>query len=1061
MWHQQREAHVEWASKVLASHNDNDALEGLTPGARLASEMVRLRTYAKVKPDGHRETWRETVIRWSAYMRYRMHKQISETATSRRAALHLVAFDIQHAMATEAVFLRHVMPSMRALWAAGDVLDRSDIAAYNCYFSVCDTPVVFAEALYILMHGTGVGFSVESEFVDAMPIPAPPSSEDLSASMHVIEDSTEGWMRAVYDGVAAWYSGANVTFDYTMIRPKGAKLLTKGGEASGPEPLRKYLDALRATIQQAGREGRRLTTLECHTLLCTAGSIVQVGGVRRSAMISFSDRDDDKLRWAKFYPNGDVPEEFSQANNSWVVQTGLTREQFMAEWDILHRSGAGERGIFSPARFDYRGRLIRANPCVTGDTIVQTQNGPRRVRDLIGSPFVAIVDGQGHRSTNDGFWQTHASAPVFRLETVEGFCVRLTANHVMFRATGKPGEYEEVEAGDLRAGDKIRLSDNRRGHHVSSDTFEGVDHQSEDFATGWLLGSLFGDGTFSTDGSTPASAVLCYWGEHAKIMADHAYALMDRAGIARRSDLAPRWSEATKSWRITSRGLAERAKAHGVVPGGKVITDALELANHRVVAGFLRGMFDADGCVLNNIKKGISVRLSQVDAPTLFAVQRMLARFGVISKVHLNRTPAGARTLPDGRGGTAEYPCKALHELIISKENVNRFESLIGFAEPAKTEKLRNVLASFRRAPNKESFAARVRALVPDGEEPVYDCTIPGVHAFDANGFYVHNCVEIGLASELANGTWDGGGGQFCNLTSVVLRPSDDEDTAFRKVNLATFIGTMQACLTNFPLLREGTIRLTREDALLGVGLSNQVECPKVAQNEEVLAILGFTADNVNARWARIFGIAPAAGITCGKPDGNSSVFLGTASGVHAHHAPYYIRRVQVSSQSPVCAVLRAHGVRCIPTRQAEVGLPDEEVTGWTFELPMKAPEGSLCRKDETALGTLERISLLNRSWLAHKGHNQSATINVREDEWAEVGAWVFQNIENAGGLSFFPYDDHVYYGAPYEEIDEARYNELAAELPEVDWSMLAQYETGISEGHGTFACAGGACAIV
>lgn len=828
MWHQQSETHVEWALKVLASHNDNDALEGLTPGARLASELVRLRTYAKVKPDGHRETWRETVIRWSAYMRYRMHKQINETSTGGRAALHRVAFDIQHAMATEAVFLRHVMPSMRALWAAGDVLDRSDIAAYNCYFSACDTPVVFAEALYILMHGTGVGFSVESEFVDAMPIPAPPSSEDLSSSTHVIEDSTEGWMRAVYDGVAAWYSGANVTFDYSQIRPKGAKLLTKGGEASGPEPLRKYLDALRTTIQSAGREGRRLTTLECHALLCTAGSIVQVGGVRRSAMISFSDRDDDKLRWAKFYPNGDVPEEFSQANNSWVVQAGLTREQFMAEWDILRRSGAGERGLFSPARFDYRGRLIRANPCVTGDTIVLVFDPTHGtfvglpVKHLVGYQFTAIVDGQAHPSTAGGFWQTHACAPVFRLETVEGFCVRLTANHVMFRATGKPGEYEEVEAGDLRAGDQLRMS--------------------------------------------------------------------FRANMPR--------------------------------------------------------------------------------------------------------------------------------------------------------------LTTFS-------------ALVPDGEEPVYDCTIPGVHAFDANGFYVHNCVEIGLASAPANGTWDDGGGQMCNLTSVVLRPSDTEDTAFRKVNLATFIGTMQACLTNFPLLREGTLRLTREDALLGVGLSNQVECPQVAQNERVLAILGLSADNVNTRWAHIFGIAAAAGITCGKPDGNSSVFLGTASGVHAHHSPFYIRRVQVSAQSPVCAVLRAHGVRCIPTRRDDVGLPDDQVSDWTFEIPMKAPEGSLCRKDEKALDTLERIALLNRSWLAYKGHNQSATINVRESEWDEVGSWVFENIERAGGLSFFPYDDHVYRGAPYEEIDEARYNELAAELPEVDWSILAKYETGISEGHGTFACAGGACAIV
>ncbi len=168
-----------------------------------------------------------------------------------------------------------------------------------------------------------------------------------------------------------------------------------------------------------------------------------------------------------------------------------------------------------------------------------------------------------------------------------------------------------------------------------------------------------------------------------------------------------------------------------------------------------------------------------------------------------------------------------------------------------------------------------------------------------------------------------------------------------------------------------------------------------------------------------------------------------------------------------MCALLRAAGVPCIPTGEGvaaalEAGsLAPEAVGGWTFEVPVRAPEGAFTREDETAIQMLERIDLLNRSWLAVKGHNQSATVNVREHEWDEVGAWVFEHLDKIGGLSFFPYDDHVYYGAPLEEITEAEYEARLASLPEVDWSRMASFENGFAEGQQTFACTSGACSIV
>ena len=215
-----------WAAAQIADLTDDDALAGLSPGARLASEIVRLRTYAKVRPDGRRETWRETVVRWGGYFRYRLGQ--------RTAAPEALA---EMGRAVRAVFRREVMPSMRSLWAAGEVIEGNDIAILNCAFAPADSVAVFWESLYILMHGTGFGFSVEKEFVDRLPVPEVP--EEQGGRMlpgHVVEDSTEGWRNAVEEGVLTWFEGRDVVFDYSRIRPAGSKLKTKGGEASGPEP---------------------------------------------------------------------------------------------------------------------------------------------------------------------------------------------------------------------------------------------------------------------------------------------------------------------------------------------------------------------------------------------------------------------------------------------------------------------------------------------------------------------------------------------------------------------------------------------------------------------------------------------------------------------------------------------------------------------------------------------------------------------------------------------------------------------------------------------------------
>lgn len=311
--------------------------------------------------------------------------------------------------------------------------------------------------------------------------------------------------------------------------------------------------------------------------------------------------------------------------------------------------------------------------------------------------------------------------------------------------------------------------------------------------------------------------------------------------------------------------------------------------------------------------------------------------------------------------------------------------------------------------------------------------------------FGTNPCSEIILRSK-----------QFCNLSEVVIRATDTMETLKEKVKLATILGTFQSTLTNFKYLSKPWNVNTQEERLLGVSLTgimdNNLTNGKGKDIEKNLAELKQIAVETNEKWAKKLGIPQSAAITCVKPSGTVSQLVDSASGIHARHNPYYIRTVRADKKDPLALFMKEAGFPC----EDDVMKPDHTLV---FSFPMKAPENAVFRMDMTAIEQLELWLAYQKNWCEHK---PSVTISVKEHEWMEVGAWVYEHFDWMSGVSFLPFSEHVYKQAPYQDIDKESYEaELKAMPVNVDWSGLSAYETSdMTEGAQELACVAGGCEI-
>jgi len=758
-----------------------------------------------------------------------------------------------------------------------------------------------------LVHGKYVtrGYRY-AQFVETETAPA--------ATVLTVGDSVESIWQNAAEMATRLMGGENILLSLSELRPEGTPVNGSGGTSSGPSSFAvEVFDNFAYWASLGGAEyAGPVATLRY--VYAPTLRVIRQGGSRRGAgmaTMSITHPDIQDFITAKDLDREKTEGDISTFNISVLVSDDFMRRSKTVSGTLYeiadHAWQTGEPGLifidrinaYNPMRAAY-GDIKATNPCVTADTWVQTHVGVRQVKDLVGKRFCATVDGKVYGLVSQGFWSTGVK-PVFKVKTKRGFELRLTSNHKLKQV--KKGRNRQIsttwtEVAHLSVGDTIALQ-----NHRTATPWQGRGSYIE----GWLLGTLVGDGTFAMDKAEPM-ACLDFWGEHAEALAELA-----QNGIARVCPGGKVWvTKGERKVRIASSEVAKLAAGYGIMHGHKTVTDEVERASYDFYCGFLSGLFDADGSVQGTHKNGISIRLAQCDLTLLQRVQRMLARLGIIATVHADRRPAQYRMLPDGKGGSRRYYCKADHELVFSNDNLLAWQNHMRFENASKQQRLNTLLAGYQLQPRSETFSDKIIAIEPNGEEEVFDVTVEHVHAFDANGISAHNCGEIPLFP-----------GEPCdlgaiNLAQYVSTPNTGTDgfawDEFRQ-DVATCVRFLDNVLevNKFALEdnRTMSMRLRRlglgimglADALIKMGYRYDSE----AGRQAVARMIGELRDQATAAseaLAEERGPFPEAdkssleaprrnvALLTVAPTGTTSMLMGVSSGIEPVFAPFIYRRV-------------------------------------------------------------------------------------------------------------------------------------------------------------------------
>lgn len=849
----------------------------------------------------------------------------------------------------------------------------------------------------MLMLGVGVGFDTKGANLVRLNQPMSRAVETF-----VVPDTREGWgeaFEALWDSYHVPYR-PTLRFDFSLVRPRGVVIAGFGGVASGPEPLAEALELGRFVLDRCVREREGLISsrvlVDFGNLI---GQCVVAGNVRRSAEIALGvpgDREFLDLKNPAAFGGWEGLQKERPwswlSNNSIVVDSRQQHEPDYA--DVAARIYEnGEPGVVwldAARRYGRYGEEMPdwdvegVNPCVTADTWVQTAEGPRQVAELVGGSSVPLmVDGRPFDAVPFFPTGTH---PVFRLLTREGYSLRLTANHRLLTEDG-----EWVEAGDLAAGDRVRLQRHPDGEWDGKGTRE----------MGYLCGLLVGDGYVNA-----GQAKLLTWDTDAGVEPVRERAEAAIRAYPARSDFAGWSGPYGVGWRFMGTASFSREAASFGLIESKTVTAEVERASSDFYAGFLGGLFDADGHVEGyRDDGGLRVVLSTVSRELAEAVQRMLLRLGIYSRIYGYEHSSTWGTSP------------RLYRVSLGGASVLTFARRVGFTHAEKRRKVEDF--AWKRGPYRERFAATVEALVPDGEEAVFDTTVEHVHAFDANGLYAHNCAEQQLGHR-----------EMCTLVETFPSRIPDLETYLRTLKYAYLYAktvTVANAMVSDDISRAVMSRNYR------IGLSTSGITQAIGRRGEGSMVrwwrTGYDAiQRYDEEYSRWLGVPRSVRTTSVKPSGTVSLVAGVTPGVHYPVSRYYVRRFDVPANSEILPLLVARGYEVEPSAQ-------QPGVSYKVLFPVDAGRGTRSVED-VPLREQVRLAALAQSHHADNMVSFTGTFSRSNTTVADVADALRQARGSLKAVSFLP-AEHGYEQAPYEPVSRERVEAMVARIQPVDFDLI------------------------
>jgi hypothetical protein len=958
--------------------------------------------YSRYIPElKRRETWEELVTR-NKEMHQKKFPQLSE--------------EIENAY--RLVYDKKVLPSMRSLQFSGRPIELNNARIFNCSFLPLDDWRSFSEIMFLLLSGCGVGYSVQKHHIDQLPEIKVPTKH----KRYLIGDSIEGWADAVRMLCKAYFTGAALPlFDFRDIRPKGAQLITVGGKAPGPEPLKECLFQLNKIFERK-QNGEKITSVEAHDMACHIADAVLSGGIRRAALISLFNLDDEDMLTCKFGNWWEENPQRGRANNSAVVlRHKIDKEEFFKLWKKIELSGSGEPGIYLSNDKDWG-----TNPSLRAGTKVFTTEGIFNIEELQDKTFK--VKNLNGNISDAKCWLSGKEKQLYEITLKGGHKYWSTPEHEWPIWNGK--EWVKYSTDKITKGMKLPILKQDLLFNGSLGTY--VD--------GFVLGWCLGDGNMSLSNVGKKQLGFVFSKEDQELgISNKIIEFLNRIGD---TDIkGHQHKHGTLEIQTTNFKIISYFEHYGFKHKSEGLPIKLwKEGSEDFIKGIISGLISSDGSISEIKSKRITFNSSY--EKLIRDVSELLGFYGIKTSIYEKITEGD---FPNKKYNGKLY--KGFSLVINENSSLRHFHKLFRLEHAIKQQKLNNLVDALKKKNNKNEDKLEIIDIkLSDVKEDVWDISVfDETHCFQISHVITGNCCEIALRPY-----------QFCNLCEVNVSNIESQEDLNERVRVGAFIGTLQAAYTDFHYLRDIWRKTTEKDALLGVGMTGIGSGVILKYDLKKAADL---AKEENARVAEIIGINKAARVTTVKPSGTSSLVLGTSSGIHAWHNDYYIRRIRVGKNEAIYSYLAINHPELIeddffkPTIQAVISVPQ------------KAPEGSILRT-ENVIDMLERTKRFNIEWV-RKGHrkgantnNVSATVSIQENEWEQVGNWMWENKDTFNGLSVLPYFGGSYTQAPFEDITKEQFDEMIQHLHGIDLSKITEFDdnTVLSD---QAACSGNACEIV